>query len=153
MRTLIIGCGNPLRGDDGAGLAVAGRLAALDLPQVEVRCAPLLPVEWLPDLAGFDRIILIDAALGGDAVGLVPLRPAGAGAAGAPLGHQLPPPAWLALGERLYGARPEAWLCTVRGECFELGEMLSAPARARIDAAVAAVRTRLTPGAGRASSV
>ena len=37
VQTLVIGVGNPMRGDDGAGCALAQRLRALKLPNVIVR--------------------------------------------------------------------------------------------------------------------
>lgn len=68
MSAVVIGVGNRLRRDDGAGLAVVERLRAADLD------ARLLGLEHVPpDLyeqwAGASRVILVDAASSGAAPG------------------------------------------------------------------------------------
>lgn len=60
--TLIIGYGNPLRGDDGLGWHVAQRLAAV-LPQHRARievCHQLTP-ELAEPISRADLVIFIDA--------------------------------------------------------------------------------------------
>lgn len=62
--TLVIGCGNPLRGDDGVGVEVARRLAAHPLP-AHVRCvdAGTAGLDIVLMLRGVSRAVLIDAAM------------------------------------------------------------------------------------------
>ena len=73
MRTVVIGLGNPMRGDDAAGLAVAERLA--DLGAVAVAADPLRALEmWSAD----DHVILVDAMRSGAAPGTVTWFAAGA---------------------------------------------------------------------------
>ncbi len=66
--TLVLGFGNPLWGDDGAGIAAVEMLAEKDLPaQVRVEAAGLPGfglAAWLQDarLASPQRLILVDAA-------------------------------------------------------------------------------------------
>ena len=78
-RTLVIGVGNPLRGDDAAGVLVARRLAALAGPPLSVPteipvpaaipiAIPIAIIEasgegaaLIDCWAGYDRVILIDA--------------------------------------------------------------------------------------------
>lgn len=139
---MIVGYGNPLRGDDRAGLAVAEALAQRHLPGVEVRTAPHLPLEWLPDLVGVRRLLLIDAAVDGACVALAPLAP-GTGTPASST-HYLTPATWSALARQLYGATPEAYLLTLRGEQFELGTALSAATESRVATAVALVAEWLT---------
>jgi hydrogenase maturation protease len=64
-RTAVLGLGNPILGDDAAGLAVAAdlerRLARQPLPGVEVLTSARGGFELIDLLAGFDRVILVDS--------------------------------------------------------------------------------------------
>lgn len=73
MRSLIVGFGNPLRGDDGVGLAALRSLEAGPLPD-GVRCADvgIGGVALVHELqAGWDRLVIIDAVQRGGAAGTV----------------------------------------------------------------------------------
>ena len=59
MSGAVIGVGNPWRGDDGAGLAVARRVGGVEH---EGDCARLVDL-----IAGFDEVTLVDAAASGTA--------------------------------------------------------------------------------------
>ena len=70
MKTLILGLGNPILGDDGVGWVVAEKVqAALSHPQstipdpqsVEVDCASLGGLSLMERLTGSERVILVDA--------------------------------------------------------------------------------------------
>lgn len=74
VKTLIIGLGNPILGDDGVGWVVAEQVkAALSNPQssianpqsVEVDCASLGGLSLMERLAGSERAILVDAIFTG----------------------------------------------------------------------------------------
>lgn len=73
MRSLIVGFGNELRGDDGAGLAVVRRLAERGLPAgvraAEVGIGGVALVHEL--MAGCDRLVIVDAVRRGGAPGTV----------------------------------------------------------------------------------
>lgn len=74
MRTLVLGAGNELRGDDGAGVHVVRALAALPGPRgpVEYVVAGLRSVDELLLRAGrIDRLVLVDAARLGEPPGSV----------------------------------------------------------------------------------
>ena len=61
--TLILGLGNSLRGDDGAGPAVVAALSQMDLPpQVELLDGGTPGLETVLLLQGYERVIIIDAA-------------------------------------------------------------------------------------------
>jgi hydrogenase maturation protease len=61
--TLVLGLGNSLRGDDGAGPAVAAALLLLDLPpQVDVVDGGVAGLETVLLLQGYERVIIVDAA-------------------------------------------------------------------------------------------
>lgn len=66
MRRIVIGVGNPSRGDDGAGLEVARRVKSRGSYQVPGGSYELMDV-W----EGADDVIVVDAARSGSAAGTV----------------------------------------------------------------------------------
>lgn len=80
MQTLIVGLGNPILGDDGAGWHIAERVAA-HLPissspssgsdqfhaqsSIQVECLSLGGLSLMEHLIGYDRAILVDAIMTG----------------------------------------------------------------------------------------
>jgi hydrogenase maturation protease len=75
VRVLVVGVGNPTRCDDGAGWAVAERIAALNLPGVEVQTTQQLLVELAEEFARSDRVVVVDASVGGDPVRMRAVHP------------------------------------------------------------------------------
>ncbi len=61
--TVVIGIGNPYRGDDGAGPALAARIEALDLSDVDVVIADGEPAALLDAWTGRDLAVVVDAVL------------------------------------------------------------------------------------------
>ncbi len=62
-RTLILGLGNPLRGDDGAGKAVIDALEKETLPsEVELVDGGTPGLESVLLWQGYDRVLIVDAA-------------------------------------------------------------------------------------------
>ncbi len=126
---LIVGYGNPLRGDDGAGPLVAERLAAR-LPEEQfrlVRTQQLMPELALEIAAAeISHVLFIDATRNQiQAVNLVPLQPAATDSCG----HQMSPQLLLELAARLYARTVPGWLLTIGGEEFCYAEQLSAAAQ------------------------
>lgn len=68
-RLLVVGLGNDDRGDDGAGLEAARRLAPLLAGRAEVRAHPGEPVDLIGAWDDADLLVLIDAARTGRAAG------------------------------------------------------------------------------------
>ncbi|WP_366949723.1 hydrogenase [Geobacter sp.] len=121
-----------LRRDDGAGVALAGRVARGAGPGVKlIETQQLLP-ELAEELAapGVAAAIFCDARLAdatdGEPVRLSRISPV---CAGSSLGHHLAPEELLALADGLYGAAPPAWLVTVAGHDFGHGEGFSTEVR------------------------
>ena len=114
---LVIGYGNSLRSDDGAGPRVAELLAQTDDVAVLIR-HQLVP-ELADDLRGRDVVVFVDAAATLPP-GAVVSRPLAASQSAEPPGltHHVSPAALLLLAERLYGARPRAFLVTVGAASF-----------------------------------
>ena len=130
---LVIGFGNPLRGDDGLGWRAAQELERADLgPDVHVVTCRQLTPERAADVAAAGFVLFIDAACD---------RPAGQVArldvecgSGRPTFcvHQLDPSGLLALARDAYGAFPQAVALSVGAESFECGERMSAPVTAAL---------------------
>jgi len=131
---LVLAVGNPSRGDDAIGPALAARLEAAALPDVEVIVEFQLQVEHALDVAGRERVIFVDAGTGTPAP--FELRRLEVAAEFLHTSHALPPEAVLATCRRVTGDEPpEAWLLCVRGESFALGEGLGTGATANLEAA------------------
>lgn len=146
QRALVLGYGNSLRRDDGAGPEVARRVAALGLPGVEVIEAHQLLPEHAAALAVVERAVFVDASVedGVDAVTARRVAPA-ADASLAP--HASSPEALLALAWLLFERVPEAWLVSVPAADLGLGEGLSAGVAVACGEAVDRIRGLLA-GAG-----
>ena len=140
---LIIGIGNPSRGDDAIGPLAIERLEALDLPGVELLTDFQLQVEHALDLVGRREVVFIDAA----ASGAAPFRfdPATPAADASATSHALSPAAVLPAFLRVTDEPlPAAFVLAVRGYDFELGAPLSDPAARNLEAALRMLVARLT---------
>ncbi|MCS6851370.1 MAG: hydrogenase maturation protease [Gemmataceae bacterium] len=129
-RILVIGYGNPLRSDDGAGPVVAQAVASL--PGVETVIVHQLLPELVDRLANATCVIFVDAAQAppGAGVELALVRPVTDEALA--VGHTFTPGQLLGLTQLVHGRTPEAWLVTVPGCCFAVGEGLSPTAAAGV---------------------
>jgi hydrogenase maturation protease len=135
MKTLVIGYGNPLRRDDGAGPQTAGKVARWDLPDVRTRAVFQLLPEHAAELAAVDRVLFVDASAN-PAIGTYQARRLDGVSVPAGVSHFGHPGELLALARELYGRRPVAWLLTVPAADLGFGEGLSAAARAGMAAAL-----------------
>jgi len=62
MKTLVLGLGNPILGDDGVGFCVVEELKKIiQRKDVTLESAALAGLELLDLLSGYDRVIIIDA--------------------------------------------------------------------------------------------
>jgi hydrogenase maturation protease len=139
-RVLIAGMGNVLRGDDGFGIRVVQRLAAVDLPEgvelYEAGGAGIALVQKLMD--GFDACIIVDAAKcngkPGTVYRLTPEVPESPGQIGM---HELDPAKVLALARAMNALPDKVVLIGCEpGETDELCEELSGPVASAVDEAV-----------------
>ena len=59
---MVLGLGNPILSDDGAGYQVAMSLKEkLDMPDVDIKEAGIAGLDFLDMITGYDRAIIIDA--------------------------------------------------------------------------------------------
>jgi hydrogenase maturation protease len=131
---LIIGIGNPSRGDDALGPLLIERLEALALPDVELLTDFQLQVEFSLDLQARQKVIFVDASL--NAAAPFTFSPVLAAEDTSYSSHALSPGAVLHAYQKLFGEPPLSYVLAIRGEAFELGEGLSTDAAAHLDAAI-----------------
>ena len=140
MNNLIIGYGNPLRGDDGVGWRVAEEAAAvLPDPPVTVLTVQLLTPELADTISRSERLILIDAAAEGvpGEVRCFPIAADSAAAASLAIGtHEVTLDRLLGMAQELFGRCPPAHMVTVSGESFEVSESLTATVEAAVPEAL-----------------
>jgi len=148
-RTLVVGLGNPILGDDGVGWRVAEEVRArLTDPDVTVTCLALGGVSLMERLVGYRRALVVDALTTGAPLGSVfsvPLsalpEPAGHTASA----HDTTLAAALALGRALGAELPEeVWVVAVEAErLYEFSDTLSPPVAAAVPEAVRCVEAWL----------
>jgi hydrogenase maturation protease len=126
IRTLIIGYGNLLLGDDAVGCRAAYELERLyrDDPDVEVIASPQLLPEMAEDVAHSSFVLFLDAAIG-EPPGTLRRMPVAPQPGPSGFTHQLTPSALLSAAEQLYGDVPEAMSVTLAGWSFDLSNRLS----------------------------
>ncbi len=133
-RTVVVGFGNLLMGDDGVGVHVVRALAGRALPAgVELVDGGVASLEVLGALRGAARVVIVDALTGGGEPGAVyRLTPADLGPASATPGlslHDFSLPQALALLART-GPLPPIVIFGVEPAAMQTGLELSAPVAA-----------------------
>ncbi len=113
----LIGYGNPGRGDDGLGPALAARL--MDVPDVQVSSDYQLTVDHALLISAADQVIFADAQIRSDAP--FDFTVVTASTSHDVTSHSLSPQAVLALCQTLYGRAPKAFVLGVTG--YEFGEV------------------------------
>jgi len=70
VKTLVLGIGNPILGDDGVGVHVAQELAKeIRDKDIDIKDASFDGLNLLELIAGYDKLIVIDAIMADDKVG------------------------------------------------------------------------------------
>jgi len=171
---LVIGYGNSLRSDDGAGCRVADIVASWDLPYVRSLTVHQLTPELAEPIAQSDLTIFVDACVsnnGSDfgsqqtkskptmqvqkilvtenlARGLsandLTAGDLNAGDLNAGIGHLSDPRSLLLLAQQVYGNTPVVYLLLLPGVNWEFGEQLSDITSKSIEQAVDFIRTLCT---------
>ena len=123
MRVVIIGCGDPLKGDEALAWEAARELCALwPITSLLVRFCERLTPDLADPIAKADLVIFLGTAAD-EPVGRVTGELVAAAAGGTE------PARLLAQVSDRFGSRPEAWSFRVGAERFGAGEELSAGAR------------------------
>ena len=130
-KLLIIGYGNPGRGDDALGPELLSRIEADALPGIECQSDMQLQVEYVTDLENRELILFIDA----DASCAAPFHFSQISAEkdDSYTSHAMTPHAVLHAYQQVFGMQaPPTFLLRIRGYQFELGESLSEEASANL---------------------
>ena len=145
-RILIVGYGNPLRGDDGLGWHAADRLRdQIADPEIEILAVHQLTPELAEPLSRAGLAIFIDAAAEGEP-GVVQRRLLEPDSGAAAFTHHATPSALLAAAQALYGRAPEAELFSVPVESLELGDRLTPVVERALERLVAEILRAADPG-------
>jgi hydrogenase maturation protease len=129
---LVIGYGNTLYGDDGIGPYAVEQLADA-YTQVSDKAEYLAMRQLTPELveviSSADTVIFVDAADGEMPEGIcsreLTVSDMPADQKPGAFTHHVEPTALLQSARFLYGRYPRAWLYTVKGENFKLGDSFS----------------------------
>jgi hydrogenase maturation protease len=145
---LVIGYGNSLRSDDGAGCRVSDIVASWDLPYVRSLTVHQLTPELAEPIAQSELAIFIDAWVGGNGSAIkrkksspvlqVQKIDVSKQLNAAPineLGHLSDPRSLLLLAKQVYGEVPVAYSLLLPAVNWEFGEQVSAVTRKSIEQA------------------
>jgi len=141
---LFYGYGNPGRGDDGLGPALAAAVEEMRLPDIDVDANYQLTVEDAAVLSDYQAVIFADASLTGPApFWFSRIDDSETGRLGF-TSHSVSPVQVVALARDMFGSRVPAYTLGIRGYAFgELDEGLSDGAKENLGKAIAFVRTAL----------
>lgn len=143
-RVLILGVGNPLRGDDGIGPAVIARLRQTELAGVTLMEVQQLQTELLELFHDFTQVVIADAAVDGPLFRFFPVtEETGSTSVSS---HHTSPVMLRQLYRQLYGRDLSLWICSVQAESFDLGAGLSAGAQEGVRQAVSQLTGWLQAG-------
>ncbi len=145
-KILLIGYGNPARGDDGLGPALAAGAARLGIPGLHVETPFQLSVEDALLVAEHEEVIFADATLDGpEPFSFLPQE--GEEGRETFTTHSVQPGSLVALAEELFSSRPRAWVLGIRGYEFEMfTEKLTPRAEKNLQAALRFLASRLGCG-------
>jgi hydrogenase maturation protease len=128
---LVVCIGNPLRGDDGLGLAVGKALVARGLPAEAIRIVAGLVPELAPEVATADAVAFVDASAT-LAPGEMHVERLSADTESPRWTHHMDPASLLALAQAAYGRVPSETLFTMGGRAWGVGEAMSAEVEVRV---------------------
>lgn len=121
----IVGIGNTLRGDDGAGITVAEKVRSWDLPGVHIYTETQLLPELIPQLQHVSTLIIVDACLSVSATDLCEVAPSHADDRAFTLGHAVSVGEFLNLFAQVAPSVPRAWLLAIPAREFPYGQVIS----------------------------
>ena len=135
-RILLIGYGNPARGDDKAGWLVADRIEERWGNRIDVLRFHQLDIMLAEQFANYDVVVFVDAETTDLGQGRPPtlLQPS---LELREVTHILEPASVLGICKAVYHAEPKAYLVTVSAQTFEFVGTISPETRRDIDRAVA----------------
>ena len=154
---LVVGYGNDLRSDDGAGRWVADRLEDLALDGVEVRSMSQLTPEVALLAAGRRLVVFVDASVDADSLRLTDVvvdaeRPGGAGD-GSVMTHHGNPASVLEMTAAVGRPPDRVVLVSIPATDLEMGFAFTPPTAVAAERAVAAITELIVGLEGREHSM
>jgi len=141
---LVLGIGNVLRCDDGAGIRLVERLSSATFPHVHTKISQQLQVEFLEEVVQYDQVILVDASVNARDVILQKIHPPKKFSG--KMSHHISPEFFSYLAKTVYNTALDLYVCSIPGECFELGEVISSLAERKIQEALKLIKNFLKKG-------
>ncbi len=140
MNYLVIGYGNTLRSDDGAGQIVANQIATWSLPNVRSLAIHQLTPELAEDLANADIVIFVDAVISSKQnCKKIKIKALECDCQYLNLGHIENPRSLLYLSKIIYNKSPLAYWILIPAINLEFGEQISSITQQRITQALKAI--------------
>lgn len=145
--TLVIGYGNDLRSDDGAGIRAATMIDA-QCPQAHVIITNQLTPDLADDIAAVAQVVFIDAYAAHGAGAELRIERIAEDETGSvsALGHHGDLAGLVRLADQLFGTAPEAWVVGIPAFSFDAGETISPETLLKINEAVALIGERAFSG-------
>jgi hydrogenase maturation protease len=136
IHTLVIACGNPLRGDDGVGPTAAEIVKSWQTPGVKVLSVHQLVPELIDEMKEVRRVLFVDARTNADErkFETCVVEPKQSRRL---FGHHDTPANLLALLRDIDGRAPEARLVSISAGSFGHGEEITEIAKDNMHAALA----------------
>jgi hydrogenase maturation protease len=144
VKSLVIGYGNDLRSDDGAGRVVADRIAAMGLADVAVRSMSQLTPELSLEMAQVDIVVFIDASIEVSTTTTAPVKPASAQPSA--MSHFSTPESLLAMTASIGAVPSRAFTVSIPAADLSLGFELTPETELAVEQAVAMVTSLIVLG-------
>jgi hydrogenase maturation protease len=153
-KILLLGYGNPDRGDDGAAWHILNQLFLdRNMPDTDLFTSDLIPLtenidvwfnfqllpEYTETISEYQKMVFIDAHTGEitEDLNFHKLAPA---YTNSPFTHHMTPSSLLSIAESITGKYPESWMLSVRGYEFEFNCSLSPRTKELCSQAIALLR-------------
>jgi hydrogenase maturation protease len=141
MNYLVIGYGNTLRSDDGAGQIVAEQVATWKLPNLRSLAVHQLTPELVEDIADVDTVIFVDAVISSQQNSeKIEMKILECDNKYLNLGHVENPRSLLYLSKIVYNKSPLAYWILIPAINFEFGEEISSLTQQGITQALLAIK-------------
>jgi hydrogenase maturation protease len=145
-KTLLIGCGDPLRSDGGLGWKACEQVSrTVDREEVDVVCCRHLQPELAERVANAGGVIFVDACTDGPPGEISVSTMMASDRIPGPYASAIDPYTLLACAKHWYGRCPKAVMVRVSGECFGVGTELTPQVAAVLPGVVERVRALLAP--------
>ena len=141
-KVVVIGFGNPIRGDDAFGPLVADKLLEeLQTPQIEILSRHILTAEMAEHLRDASLVLFVDAAVDGPLGEIVQRTLTPKRDDGQTIAHGVDPRGLLAWTEALYGHAPAALLLSTRAATLDYSHyQLSPTVQAAVEPLICRIR-------------